>query len=685
MHIKTLIGTLLVFASVQQAFSQELPDTTDIYRDRADSLEATVLVARQRGNTLSKYTPNRVETITAAGLCKMACCNLAESFENSASVTVGYSDAVTGARQIRLLGLSGIYTQMLDENRPVMRGLASPFGLSYVPGQWLESIQIAKGVTSVINGVESLTGQINMEHRKPTDEKPLFLNAVIMNDTKADFNIASSLQLGENWSTVLLGHISGNGMEMDQNKDGFMDDPKSLQLNFANRWLYYSPDGTQVRFGIKALRDARQGGQLTSIENPWQSGIVNTSFNAYTKVGVPLCEDNSRNIAAVLDYTYYNMDSSFGASSYLASQQSGFLNLLYQNEINENHRFTAGAGSTIDLFTEDLLKGAAAFKDLRTLQANAGLFGEYTYKNGEVFSLIAGLRGEWYKDNGIQVSPRLTVKYSPVEDIVIRANAGRGLRYSNPLTDNIGVFSTGKEFVTPGSEGWNYRHTLEDAWTGGGNITWYFPIRDEKAWLSFDYFRSQFVNQAIVDYEYAPNTIAFYTLEDINAKGKSWSDTYQLDFSCEPVERFNITLTGRYTDSRMMTTRGLVERPMTSRYKAVLNLQYTSNLSKWIFDFTASLNGSARVYNFMESLTGADGALLYPDGQTPAYPLLYFQVTRRFKGLDVYLGGENLTNYTQKNIIIGSPSADNFDASCVWGPMMGTRIYAGLRFTLWKY
>ena len=294
MHIKTLIGTLLVFASVQQAFSQELPDTTDIYRDRADSLEATVLVARQRGNTLSKYTPNRVETITAAGLCKMACCNLAESFENSASVTVGYSDAVTGARQIRLLGLSGIYTQMLDENRPVMRGLASPFGLSYVPGQWLESIQIAKGVTSVINGVESLTGQINMEHRKPTDEKPLFLNAVIMNDTKADFNIASSLQLGENWSTVLLGHISGNGMEMDQNKDGFMDDPKSLQLNFANRWLYYSPDGTQVRFGIKALRDARQGGQLTSIENPWQSGIVNTSFNAYTKVGC------ARTIRAIL-------------------------------------------------------------------------------------------------------------------------------------------------------------------------------------------------------------------------------------------------------------------------------------------------------------------------------------------------------------------------------------------------
>ena len=587
MHIKTVIGTLLILSFGLQASAQELPDTTDIYRDRADSLEATVLVARQRGNTLSKYTPNRVETITAAGLCKMACCNLAESFENSASVTVGYSDAVTGARQIRLLGLSGIYTQMLDENRPVMRGLASPFGLSYVPGQWLESIQIAKGVTSVINGVESLTGQINMEHRKPTDEKPLFLNAVIMNDTKADFNVASSLQLDENWSTVILGHVSGNGMEMDANRDGFMDDPKTLQFNFANRWLYYSPDGTQVRFGVRALRDARQGGQLSSIDNAWQSNIVNTSFNAYTKVGVPLGEDNSRNIAAVLDYNYYNMDSGFCASSYLASQQSGFLNLLYQNEINENHRFTAGASGTVDGFDENLLKGSASLDGLRTLEANAGVFGEYTYKNGEVLSLIAGLRGEWYKGNGFHVSPRLTVKYAPIEDLVIRANAGRGLRYSNPLSDNIGVFSTGKAFVTPGFDSWKYSHPLEDAWTGGGNVTWYFPIADEKAWLSFDYFRSQFVNQAIVDYEYEANAIAFYTLEDINAKGKSWSDTYQLDFSCEPLERFNVTLTGRYTDSRMMTARGFVERPMTSRYKAVLNLQYSTNLSKWIFDFTA--------------------------------------------------------------------------------------------------
>ena len=219
------LAGITVHASGQTAAA----DTAGLYGERTDSLEASVSVSRQNGNYLKKGSPIRTEVISSAGLRKMACCNLAESFENSASVTVGYSDAVTGARQIRLLGLSGVYTQMLDENRPVMRGLASPFGLSYVPGQWLESIQIAKGASSVINGVESMTGQINLEHRKPTDEKPLFLNASVMSDSKVDFNAASSLQIGDRWSTVILGHVSGNFKSFDHNHDGYMDDPFRFQ------------------------------------------------------------------------------------------------------------------------------------------------------------------------------------------------------------------------------------------------------------------------------------------------------------------------------------------------------------------------------------------------------------------------------------------------------------------------
>lgn len=691
--------------TVQADVMPEVKDTAGIYGERKDSLDAAVFVGRQDGNYLSKRTPIRTEVISSAGLHKMACCTLAESFENSASVTVGYSDAVTGARQIRLLGLSGVYTQMLDENRPVMRGLSAPFGLSYVPGQWLESIQIAKGAASVINGVESVTGQINMEYRKPTDEKPLFLNASVMSDTKLDFNIASSLQLGQKWSTVILGHVSGNVRSFDHNHDGFMDDPMMLQFNLANRWLYLADNGVQVRFGVKALHDTRKGGQEGYdhdtyqewedgyADDPWGSDIVNKSLGGYLKVGIPLSEDNSQNIAIVADYSYTDMDSWFGQSTWLGSQHSVLGNLMYQNEINESHRFTVGLGGTFDRYDEYINRyvrsetmAPAYVNDRITGLATAGVFGEYTFTAGEKFTSIVGLRGDWYKGDGFKFSPRVTLKYSPVDKIAIRLNGGRGLRYANPLIDNIGVFSTGKLFSGNFEE-----HTLEDAWTFGGNLTYYLPFgASSNTYISFDYFRTAFSQQMIVDYEHLNNTISFYNLDG----RRSYTDNFQVDFNVEPVERFTVTATFRYTDARVtLEGQGLVEKPMTSRYKGVLNMQYATNLNKWIFDFTASVNGPCRVYDFMRDLKDADGNRLYVNGYTPVYPLLYLQVTRRFKGVDVYIGGENLTNFRQKNVILGSRDSStglvsahqpSFDASAVWGPIMGARFYAGVRFTLWK-
>ena len=693
---KTIISIIAVLVAAIPSFAQAVDqhghavDTTDIYGERADSLDAAVFVSRQAGNYLSKGKDIRTEVISAAGLCKMACCNLAESFENSASVTVGFSDAVTGARQIRLLGLSGVYTQMLDETRPVMRGLSAPFGLSYVPGQWLESIQIAKGSSSVLNGVECMTGQINMEHRKPTDEKPLFLNAAIMSDTKMDFNFASSLQMGYKWSTVILGHVSGNLEEHDMNSDGFMDDPKMLQFNLANRWLYQADNGTQIRFGVRAIQDTRNGGQLTSISNRWGSDILNRSINGYFKIGVPLNEENTQNVAMIADYNYQDMDSKFGMTSYIADQHSAYMNLLYQNVVNDSHQFTLGFNGTFDRYNEDFARPLAMRPEVNikgiTDLANAGVFGEYTFHAGDKFTAIAGLRGDWFYQQGFKVSPRATLKYMPVDDIVIRANGGRGLRYSTPLVDNIGVFSTSKEFVGAFDE-----HILEDAWTFGGNITYYMPFgATSNTYLSFDYFRTQFEQQMVVDYEYGMNEIHFYALDG----KRSYTDNYQLDFSVDPVERFNITATFRYTNAKIeLAGKGLVEKPMTSRFKGVLNMQYATNLNKWIFDFTASLNGSCRVYNFMENLKDADGNLLYEDGRTPMYPLLYAQITRRFKGWDVYVGAENLTNFRQKEVILGSYKGENgyvnpfqpsFDASCVWGPLMGIKAHIGFRFTLWK-
>ena len=645
-----------------------------------NELNAARVVGKQEGNFLSKITPVKTEVITAAGLCKMACCNLAESFENSASVTVGYADAITGARQIRLLGLSGIYTQMLDENRPVMRGIAAPFGLSYIPGQWLESIQIAKGPSSVVNGLEAITGQINLEHRKPTAEQPLFLNLFLSNTLRTEANVASSLQLNNKLSTVMLGHFSTDPKGHDGNHDGFKDEPVSMQFNVSNRWLYLADNGMQIRFGFKALSDDRVAGMnefekgMDITPELWGSEIKNTGLNTFLKVGIPLNADNSKNIATVIDYSWHRLNSSFGLNKFDAIQNSAFVNVIFQNEINENHKLILGLSGQMDNMDETLTRreftSADKLSDVSVLypgreERSVGAYGEYTYTKGEKVSVVTGIRLDRNNIYGWLFAPRVNVKYAFFDELIFRGSAGRGFRSPNQISDNLGILSTGRNIVLQNNP------DIEDAWTYGVNLTGYMPFGfDKKASLSFDYFRTDFNSQLIVDQEFNTSEIRFYNLD-----GRSYTNTYQADFSVAPVERFTILATFRYNDAKAtLEGQGLVERPLVSRYKGVLNFQYATRMNKWTFDFTAQLNGPSKLPNFMGG------------GNSPVYPMFYAQVTKKYRDLDVYIGGENLSNYRQKHPIMNAsdPYSQGFNSTLIWGPLMGVKVYAGLRFTIWK-
>jgi len=660
------------------------------YLTGENDLDESKVVAQQ--STMPKLKSIKTEVITAAGLCKMACCALAESFENSASVTVGFADAVTGARQIKLLGLSGTYTQMLDENRPVMRGIASPFGMSFVPGQWLESIQIAKGPSSVINGLEAITGQINMEHRKPTDETPLFIQLYGSSDAMFEANVASAIQFNEKWSMINMAHVGGTAYKMDHNQDGFRDEPEDLQLNFTSRWLYYAPSGMQIRFGGRFLNDDRLGGQMDATKdnaynlqnNIWGSKIRNRGVNGYFKIGVPLAEDNHANIALVTDFNHHEFNSFFGLKNYDATQNSAFANLIYQNEINEFHKVEFGA-----TWQYDDLRNLKPWSDYSRKEHAISGFGEYTYTWEEALTFVGGVNLEYNTLHGWLFAPRANVRWAPADWVTLRALGGRGYRTANIFTDNLGIFSTGKDIVIP-----DKLDLLEDAWTWGGNVTFYLPFgaEDTETYLSFDYFHNDFNKQVVVDAERNMLAIEFYNLD-----GKSYTNTWQVDFSVNPLERFNITATFRYTDAKVtLKDQGLVERPMTSRYKGVLNMQYATAMNKWTFDFTAQLNGPMRIPRY--------AAEVWDMETSPVYPMLYAQITRKFRGIDVYVGAENILGYRQHHAIIGAedPFGLNFsdggmhtmtssshipqifDASNVWGPLMGRKIYIGLRYTLWK-
>lgn len=678
-------------------------------------LEGVVVEGALSGNFVKQDGIVKGEMISFAGLCKMACCNLAESFENSASVTVGYSDAISGARQIKMLGLAGTYTQILDENRPIMRGLSAPYGLSYTPGMWLNSIQVSKGVASVTAGHDAITGQINLEHRKPTDSERLFVNLYLDDELRPEANITTAFPVSKDGklTSILLLHGSGDTdvRKMDHNDDGFRDLPLSTQFNVANKWLYAADNGTQVRWGWKFVQESRLGGMLgyrntsamrEAMADGWDwtrtgtamplygSHIRNRNANGYFKVGMPVGpsvydadeQDEMRsNLAFVADFDHFDENAYFGLNTYEGNQNSLSLNLMYNHYFTYRSSFNVGVQAHLDYFRESLDNDTPWLDSSRSYnldrdEQEVGAYAEYTYAVKDRLSVVAGLRGDYnaFYDRFF-LTPRGHVKWNITSSTALRASAGLGYRSTDVITDNIGMLATGRALIIPELDALN---RLEKALTVGGSLTQTFGlVNPGDATLSFDYFRTQFYNAVVVDQEYDPETIRVYS-----STGRSWTDTYQIDFTWTPVERLDIFATFRYTDSEMTIDRpdgrtARVERPLVSRYKTLLNIQYATKFRRWTFDATAQLNGPSRI----PTQTGDLADSYY----SPRYPMFYAQVSRKVGKFDIYVGCENIADYRQEDPILHAqnPYDYRFNSMNVWGPLMGRKFYAGLRFNLY--
>lgn len=673
-------------------------------------LEDVVVEGNLSGNFVKRDGIVKNEMISFAGLCKMACCNLAESFENSASVTVGYSDAISGARQIKMLGLAGTYTQILDENRPIMRGLSAPYGLSYTPGMWLNSIQVSKGVASVTAGHEAITGQINLEHRKPTDDERLFVNLYLDDELRPEANISTAFPVSKNkkLSSVILlhGSMDTDVRKMDHNDDGFRDLPLADQLNIANKWLYAADNGTQIRWGWKFVQENRLGGMLDyknsmrdEMREKWDqpgtlygSKIRNRGANGYFKIGMPVGpsvydpdeKDEMRsNLAFVADFDHFNENAYFGLNDYKGNENALAMNLMYNHYFTYRSSLIVGAQAQLQYYRESLGNNTpwietakSRFYDFDRSEQEVGAYAEYTYAVKDKFSIVAGVRGDYnaFYDKFF-VTPRGHIRWNITPSTTLRGSAGLGYRSTNLITDNIGMLATGREIVIPDFDGFN---RLEKALTVGGSLTQTFGlVSADDATLSFDYFRTQFYNSVIADQEMYADKIMLY-----NSDKHSYTDTYQIDFSWTPVERFDIFATFRYTNSEMTIDRpdgttARVERPLVSQYKTLLNIQYATKFRRWVFDATAQLNGPARI----PTQTGN----LADDKYSPRYPMFFAQVSRKIGKFDIYVGCENIADYRQYDPILNAdnPFSTGFNSMNVWGPLMGRKFYAGLRFNLY--
>ena len=720
---ETLVADYLGYDIIELLLDdKDVNSVTIELQPSAVDIDEVVIEGQQRGNYAKSGGITRQEQISFAGLCKMACCSLAESFENSASVTVGYSDAISGARQIKMLGLAGTYTQILDENRPIMQGAGATYGLSYTPGMWLNSIQVSKGVASVTAGHEAITGQINLEHRKPTDDERFFLNLYFDSELRPEINVSSAIPLtpDKSLSTVIMAHGSLDTASHDMNEDGFSDMPKSNQINVANKWLWQNAGGVQVRWGWKVVNENRLGGQMgykkdlyeemvNNLEsNLYGSAIHNRNINAYIKAGIPVGYERTftgdpadavqNNVAMVFDYDNYMTDSYFGRSNIDVKENTFRFNATYAHYFTQRSSLNAGASFYARMMNDQYSHfGSRDEKsniwnlDNNSMLMEPGVFAEYTYQIEEKFSLVAGIRGDYAMvgdnyyipnaKNDFIVTPRAHIRWSITPRTTLRASAGMGSRRQNLVTDNIWMMTTSREIFN--LDGLN--DDMEKALTVGGSLSQTFKLAgDDMATISFDYFRSQFFNTMVFDQETANNDILIY-----NSTGKSFTDNYQVDFNWTPFRGFDLFATFRYTNAMITLERDgeqvLVERPLTSRYKGLINIQYA--VGRWVFDATAQLNGPVR-------LPELDGDLVKAQENpnlSPIYPMFFAQVSYKMSNLTLYAGCENIANYMQGHNghgqapILGGdyPYNPGFNSSAVWGPLMGRKFYIGLRLNIY--
>ena len=642
-----------------------------------ESLEEVELTQRRKATQKSYIAAQNVMQVNSAELLKAACCNLSESFETNPSIDVNFSDALTGTKQIRMLGLSSPYLLITEENIPSVRGASQIYGLTYTPGTWIESIQITKGAGSVTNGFESIAGQINTELQKPFLDAPLFVNLFSSINGRQEANVHWNNKLSDKWSTGLYIHGNQRSLATDRNKDDFLDLPLTKQVNLLNRWQYTDVEKGWVSFlSLRYLDDQKQTGAENfnpdtdrGLTNRWGSEIDTQRFDASLKLGYvfPLLTYQSFGFQAA--YNSHDQKAYYGLRQYDINHKSFFSNLLFNSILgNTKNKFKTGINLAWDRYDE-WVDGTNYQRTDRVL----GAFFEYTYDSLDRWNIVAGLRVDSHNNLGTFITPRLHARYTPWERAALRFSMGQGRKAANVFAENQTLFATNRAINLRQNGGNIYGLRPEKAWNYGGSIQQGITLFGQQAELNIDYYVTTFQDQVVVDWETA-RYIRFYNLE-----GESYAKSFQLGMDYAPIK--NVSMRFAYKNYQVKTTylNGLKQKPLQPEHRFFANADY-NNVDEtgkgWRADLTYHFVGEQRL------------AANPRDGQgfsAPAYGLWNAQLTRVFSPqFEIYLGGENLSNQRQANPVIGidQPFGRNFDASLVYAPVFGRMIYAGLRFNL---
>jgi len=648
----------------------------------SDDLGEVTVSVRKKSSATSFLSSQNISTISSKELLKAACCNLSESFETNPSIDVNFTDAISGTKQIKMLGLTSPYILITTENIPSIRGASQAYGLSFIPGTWVESIQITKGAGSVVNGFESIAGQINAELVKPTTDNRVFVNAYGSLNGRTELNTHFNTTLSDKWSTGLYVHANNRSQKFDRNNDSFLDMPLAKQLNIMNRWQYSNLQKGLISFlNVRYLTDEKQAGQLDF--NPetdrlsntvWGSEITTKRFEVSAKFGYVNPEIPYQSLGLQLSYSDHDQTSYFGLNQYDIRHKSVYSNLVYNSIISDSrHKIKTGLNATYDDYNEKV-NSELYDRDERSI----GGFFEYSFDNLEALNLTAGFRVDHHNLLGTFITPRVHARYTPWEKSALRVSFGRGKRAANIFAENQKLFATSRAINIQSTGGNIYGLEPEIAWNYGVSFLQGFQLFDRKADLTLDFYRTDFQNQVVVDYE-NPYEVNFYNLE-----GSSFANSFQAEFSLNILERLDLKTAYKFYDVKTQYKSGKLKKPLTSQHRVFANLSFetpkTDKGGVWKFDTTFNWFGKQR----FSSTASSPEAYKMP-AYSPTISTLNAQITKVFSdSFELYVGAENITNATQKNPILSSenPFGSNFDTTFVYGPIFGSTYYTGLRYKL---
>lgn len=632
--------------------------------------ELAEVVIKAETSFYDELNPIQNQVILESELLKAACCNLSESFETNASVDVSFSDAVSGSKQISMLGLDGKYVQIQRENIPHIRGLTSRYGLGYVPGTWIQSIDVGKGAGSVVNGYESMTGQINLEFKKPEHSETVYLNAYANAFGRAELNFNTAFDLNEKWSGVVLLHSDYFDGEVDRNDDGFMDLPKGRQLNFLNRYKFQG-ERIMSQIGVNVLLDQKAGGQTgfgfgDDASTSPQYGFSNLTkkFEVFGKTGLLFPKTPYKGWGFIYSGSIQDIDANFGRNDYSGRQETLYGNIIHQNIIgNSFHQYKTGASLLYERYQENYADSAFS----RTEQV-PGLYFEYSWLPNDDMTLVAGARTDFHSLFGTYYTPRLHFRYQLNDQTTLRTSVGRGYRTPNVIAENTRVLISSRsirivEAIEP-----------EISWNAGGSLVSALQLGERKIEIVTDYFFTHFENQLVMDQDANPTEVQFFNLAN-----ESFAHSFQFEASMRFNEHWSMK--GAYKYYNVQSLFGGVQRqvPFTARNRFFLNASYATKYDKWTWDGTVQWIGKRRLPN-----TQGKPVEFQKADFAPAYVLVNTQVSRGFRWGSIYLGSENLLDFRQDDPIIDAenPFGEQFDGSLVWGPVAGRLIYAGFRYRI---